>query len=451
VEFPHGLVEVTADTAAEQARGMAAWVSSRRGGRAFPALTTYNSWFQFGTEIDDDLMRREIDGFAALGGELFELDAGWYPAIAPTDRYDFTSGLGSWQLDRRRFPGGLRAISDYAHSRGLRFGVWVEPERVDRDTVGRGGGAEERFLARQNGRYQTGVENAVAPWAQICLAEEAGWNWVRDRLFAFLDEARADYLKIDMNGWATCTRDDHEHGPGGGNFGHVQGLYRLLDALRGRYPALLIENVSGGARRLDPELLARTDASWVDDQSHPSARVRHHVELLSAFVPPSALLAYVMPGDGEPLAGTTDMARLARSRMLGVMGLSTDLRQLPDADTADLGDYIGQYKFLRALRGAGYATLLTRHVEIGGGGPGWDVVQHTNPVSGAATVYGFRNPSGDRRVRVPLVGLRAEATYRYWSFESGTLGRATGASLMSTGLDLDGSQATTQVVILEPQ
>lgn len=451
VEFPHGLVQVTADSAAEQARGMAAWVASRRGGRAFPALATYNSWFQFGIQIDDALMRREIDAFANLGGELFELDAGWYPALDPKNRFDFTSGLGSWQVDRTRFPNGLRVLSDYAHARGLRFGVWVEPERVDRTTVGRSGGAEDRFLARENGQYQAGVANAQAPWAQICLAEDAGWNWVRDRLFVFLDEARPDYLKIDMNGWATCTRSDHEHGPGGGNFGHVHGLYRLLAALRTRYPALLIENVSGGARRLDPELLARTDASWVDDVTAPATRVRHHQELLSSFVPPAALLSYVMAGENEPLSGAADMAWLARSRMLGAMGLAADLRQLPTADADDLAAYIGQYKVLRGLRGQAYAALLTRNVEVGGGGPGWDVVQHINPASGAAIVYGFRNPTGVRTIRVPLTNLRPTTTYRYWSFESGTLGRATGAVLMTNGLDLDGSRSVAQTIIVEPQ
>lgn len=451
VEFPHGLIEVTADSAAEQARGLAAWVASRRGGRAYPALVTYNSWFQFGTLIDDALIRREMDGFAAIGGELFELDAGWYPPLNASDRFDFTAGLGSWQVDRTRFPQGLGVLSDYAHRRGLRFGVWVEPERVDRATLGRGVGADDRFLARQNGQYQAGVSNAQAKWGQICLAEEAGWNWVRDRLFVFLDEARPDYLKVDLNGWATCTRDDHEHGAGGGNFGHVRGLYRLLTALRERYPNLLIENVSGGARRLDPELLVRTDASWMDDESHPSVRVRHHHELLSTFVPPSALLSYVMAGRDEPLAGTPEMTWLTRSRMLGVMGLATDLRQLPAVDAENLATEIAHYKQLRGVRGQSQASVLSRAIEVGGGGTGWDVVQHLNPASGAAVVYGFRNAAGPRRQRVALTGLRAGQTYRLRLVEGLGLGTASGADLMTTGLELDGSLQSALVVLVQPQ
>lgn len=450
-EGPHGLMAFTSATPGDEAKAMAAWFAARRHGRPYPALVTYNSWFQFGIAIDDALMRREMDLVAALGGELFELDAGWYPPINATDRFDFTAGLGSWQVDRARFPNGLGVLSDYAHARGLKFGVWVEPERVDRATVGRGAGADDRVLARENGQYQAGVPNSQARWGQICLATDEGWAWVRDRLFVFLDEARPDYLKIDLNGWATCTRDDHAHGAGGGNVGHVQGYYRLLDALRARYPALAIENVSGGARRIDPELLVRTDASWVDDLSHPSARVRHHQQLLSSFVPPSAMLAYVMAGADEPLPSAIDVTRMARSRMPGVMGLAVDLHLLRADDDDGLREAFGQFKTVRALRGAAFATTLTPAVNLAGTAPEWDVVQHTNPASGVVVVYAFRNPGGARTVRVRLQGLQSARTYRAWSFESGTLGRATGAELVTSGLDLDASRVTAPLVVLEPQ
>lgn len=451
VETPHAFLAVTGDSPAEQARGLGAWIASRRGGRPFADLATYNTWFTFGTYIDDPLIRRQMEGFAALGGELFELDAGWYPPIAATDRYDFTAGLGSWQVDRTRFPNGLGPLSDYAHGLGLKFGVWVEPERVGTATINRAG-PPDRVLARQNGQYQPGADDGHAEWAQICLATDEGWNWVRDRLVAFLAEARADYVKIDLNGWAVCTREDHEHGPNGGNFAHTQGVYRLIRALRERFPALLIENVSGGARRLDPALLALTDASWMDDRSHPSPRVRHHHELLSSVVPPSALLSYVMAGEDEPLIGAKDPALLSRSRTLGALGLSADLRDLTDLDETALATYIDQFKFLRGLRREAFAAPLTAPVSITGGGPGWDVVEHVNPANGVAAVYAFRNGGGDRRVHVTLVQLRPEATYRIRSLDGGSLGTQSGAALMTNGFDIDSSpRSAAQVLLFEPQ
>jgi alpha-galactosidase len=330
--------------------------------------------------------------------------------------------------------------------------VWVEPERVDLATVGRPGQARERFLAHDHGQYQPGRDNAAASHGQICLADDEAWTWLRDRMFSFLDEARPDYLKIDLNGWLVCTRPDHGHPVDGGNFAHVKGLYRLLDALRERYPQLTIENCAGGARRLDAELLTRTDVNWMDDRTAPAARVRHHLQILSAVVPPSALLSYLIGTDDESIPATRDLALLARSRMPGVLGLTVDFRTLDSGVTAGLTRQLDAFKQVRALRGAAFAAALTAPVEVNGGGPGWDVVEQVNPASGVATVFAFRNPSSDRRVRVVLTQLRPATTYRIRSLDDGPLGTASSDELMERGYDIDASSASAaQVLVFEPQ
>ena len=53
----------------------------------------------------------------------------------------------------------------------MKFGLWVEPERVWLDTVGRPGLAEEPFLAQQDGAYQPGSPNDEVRDAQVCLAD----------------------------------------------------------------------------------------------------------------------------------------------------------------------------------------------------------------------------------------------------------------------------------------
>jgi alpha-galactosidase len=52
------------------------------------------------------------------------MDAGWYEI-----RGDWTT-TGTWEIDAKRFPRGLRSISDHAHANGLKLIVWFEPERV---------------------------------------------------------------------------------------------------------------------------------------------------------------------------------------------------------------------------------------------------------------------------------------------------------------------------------
>ena len=57
------------------------------------------------------------------------MDAGWYPANETG-----WPKTGTWEVDTKRFPGGLRAISDHAHAKGVKTIVWFEPERVHAGT-----------------------------------------------------------------------------------------------------------------------------------------------------------------------------------------------------------------------------------------------------------------------------------------------------------------------------
>ena len=321
-------------------------------------------------------------------------------------------------------------------------------------TVGRPGGARERYLARQHGQYQPGRDDAEATHAQVCLADEEAWQWVRERLFAFLDEARPDYLKIDFNEWLVCTRTDHDHTSDGGNFAHVRGLYRLLEALRERYPHLLIENCAGGARRLDAEMLTRTDVSWMDDRTM-SAGPRAPSPGGADGAGAAAGAAVVPDGheDEQPLADARDLPLLARSRMPGVLRPGGRLpdRRAP-APAQALATQIDAYKQVRALRGAPFAATLTEPVGVDGGGPGWDVVQQVNPASGVVTVFAFRNAGGDRSVRVRLPHLRPGTTYRVRTLDGRVLGPGLGRRPDAGRLRHRTVVAVgAQVLVVEPQ
>ncbi|MCD6407586.1 alpha-galactosidase, partial [bacterium] len=64
------------------------------------------------------------------------LDAGWYECdySIPETGYSNWFFTGTWKPDKKRFPGGLREISDYAHKNGFKLIVWFEPERVMPET-----------------------------------------------------------------------------------------------------------------------------------------------------------------------------------------------------------------------------------------------------------------------------------------------------------------------------
>ncbi|MFR5870432.1 MAG: alpha-galactosidase [Alistipes sp.] len=69
-----------------------------------------------------------IDRYLEEGVKLdyWWMDAGWYPNRGGS----WQDLLGTWYPDPKRYPNGLRAISDHAHAKGVRSLLWFEPERV---------------------------------------------------------------------------------------------------------------------------------------------------------------------------------------------------------------------------------------------------------------------------------------------------------------------------------
>ena len=70
-----------------------------------------------------------IDDAASMGLEMFVLDDGWFGNKYP--RNNSNAGLGDWQVNAAKLPEGIDHIASYAHSKGLKFGIWIEPEMVN--------------------------------------------------------------------------------------------------------------------------------------------------------------------------------------------------------------------------------------------------------------------------------------------------------------------------------
>lgn len=63
-----------------------------------------------------------VDAAEKAGCEYFVIDAGWY---ADGNWWD---SVGEWQESKKRFPNGVREVTDYIRSKGMIPGVWLELE-----------------------------------------------------------------------------------------------------------------------------------------------------------------------------------------------------------------------------------------------------------------------------------------------------------------------------------
>jgi alpha-galactosidase len=334
----------------------------------------------------------------------------------------------------------------------MRFGIWVEPERVDLSTVGLADLAQERFLATENGKYEPGNSNGDASYAQICLADPAAREWLISKLHQFLDEIHPDYLKWDNNFWINCNRGNHGHGAQDGNFQQIKGLGTVLQDLRDSYPDMDIENCAGGGNRMSLGSLAYSDSGWVDDHSSPSVHVRHDLGGLNVLFPPAYLFTFAMGDatedfDDSPFA---DLRTLVRSRMSGMLGGTWRAAGMSEGTRTALANQIALYKQVRPILQQAAALPLGPQVISLPDAPwwGWDAIEHVSPTTRDAVVFAFDTDDSAENAIVKPRALNPAALYDVESADVGPLGTVSGADLMDQGIELSASGLTHSHVLI---
>ncbi|MGE5359382.1 MAG: glycoside hydrolase family 27 protein, partial [Bacteroidales bacterium] len=82
----------------------------------------WNSWNQFGCNVSEQLIRESADAMVNSGMK----EAG-YQYVVIDDCWQVSRDKnGTIVPDEKRFASGMKALADYIHSKGLRFGVYSD-------------------------------------------------------------------------------------------------------------------------------------------------------------------------------------------------------------------------------------------------------------------------------------------------------------------------------------
>jgi alpha-galactosidase len=298
-----------------------------------PRPVVVNTWEAAYFDHDLDRLHALADAAAEIGAERFVLDDGWFRG-----RRDDRAGLGDWYVDEAVWPFGLHPLADHVLERGMRFGLWVEPEMVNDDSD----------LARAHPEWVLRGRAAASPsWRHqqvLDLQRPDAFAHVHDALVALLEEYPVSFLKWDHN--RDLVDVAHEGRPA--VHGQTLAVYRMLDELRSAYPDLEIESCASGGARLDLGILLRTDRVWPSDTLDPVERtsIQRWTTLL---LPPELLGAHV----GAPVSHTTGraapLAFRAATALIGHFGVEWDITAATRRERADLRDWVDLYKRLRHL------------------------------------------------------------------------------------------------------
>jgi alpha-galactosidase len=376
----------------------------------------FNTWFGWTTRIDAATLRREADIAADLGCEVFVVDAGWYDGCGTGD---FGHGLGNWVDHHGKFPDGLRAFSEYVHRKGMKFGLWVEPERIDLETET----AKQHpdWLAKRDGQIIGGGR-----YAHLCFGNPQVVAWFKERLAKIVADYEVDWLKWDYNiaYGLGCNDATHGHQDGDGTYAHTQGVYAVKAFLREKFSHLVLEGCASGGHRIDFGILRFVHTYWLSDFTHRAANVRFHLTGAWFALPPRYLNTWVVH-EGTTVADF-------RSRMSGAFGISARLCEWDEGTQERAKRAIAEYKRLRpfVLKRRFLLTPQPRSLHS------WTVWQFYDPETDGGALLAFREQSPDERLTVRLKGLNPDARYQLHDADTGETKTLTGIHLLRDGFFL---------------
>ncbi len=340
---PEMIYTWSADGAGGASRNLHRWARKWgvwNGGQVNPTLL--NSWegayFNFTTET----LLRMIDDAADMGLEMFVLDDGWFGMQHP--RNSDNAGLGDWELNTRKIPEGIDYVASYAHSKGLKFGIWIEPEMVNPDS--NLAQAHPDWVVQSPGRE---IYQSRNQWI-LDLSNPA----VQDFVFGVFDRTvslspNIDYIKWDCNRRVMSFGSPYL-GAEQDRFyvEYIQGLYSVCERMRAKYPKLIVQCCSAGGSRVDYGALRYFNEVWPSDNSDAISRTR--IQWGTSLIYPACVMAAhvsAVPnhqtGNVTPLKFRFDVAASGR------LGMELQPKSLSDEERALADRCISSYKGYRDL------------------------------------------------------------------------------------------------------
>jgi alpha-galactosidase len=348
-------------------------------------------------------MRELLDRFLEerIPLDYWWMDAGWYPIRTGW------KNTGTWEPDPQRFPRGLRVVTDYAHSKGIKSIVWFDVERV----------APGTWLYEKHPEWLLGQEGQEK---LLYLGNPDAWRWLVEHVSQLIKEQGIDFYRQDLNFdplpiWRANDAADRQ---GITEIRHVTGYLAYWDELRRRFPNLRIDTCSGGGGHDDLESLRRAVPLWRSDYTYEATAMQNITHGIAMWIP------YYGTGINrvDPYSFRSDMCPAAVLQINARdRGLDYDsLRRMCSQWRAIAEYYYGDFYALTAYN--------TREDT-------WAAFQFNRPEAGDGMVQVFRRPgSAYEAARFQLRGLQPGAVYTVANLDERISKELTGRELMNDGL-----------------
>ena len=356
-----------------------------------------------------------IEGFTQRGVQLdyWILDAGWY-----LDNGAWWN-TGTWEVDRARFPKGVREVSDAAHRNGMGFVLWFEPERA----------VPGSWIVENHPEWILGGKKG----GSVYLGNPDAWKWIVEKIHSLIVSEGVDVYRQDHNiaplaGWRANDAEDRQ---GITEIKDVQGYLTFWDELLRRHPKLWIDSCASGGRRNDLQTLRRAVPLLRSDAFDGPITQQCQTYGISLWVP--------YYGSGTGIADEY----MFRSCIFPASRIGGDGRD-PKLDYDFIRRMIAEFRKVQPYLLDDYYPLTPYSLEK----TAWIGWQLNSPEKGGGYVQAFRREAAPvESMTFKLRGLEARLTYLVEDLSTGQTRQITGREIMSQGLAVSLPQRSSALLV----
>ena len=382
-----------------------------------------NNWEATYFNFNEEKLFPIIDAAAKIGMDTFVLDDGWFGK-----RDNDISGLGDWFVNTSKLKGGLNSLIERCKQRGMKFGLWVEPEMI----------SEDSDLYRAHPDWVIGKDGVKLSRSRNQLVLDFTRKEVVDHIYSsiskILSEHEISYLKWDMNRSITECYSSELPSERQGEFMHryILGVYDLAERLTKQFPHLLIEGCAGGGGRFDTGMLYYFPQIWTSDNT--DACERSKIQWGTSFCyPVSSMICHVSDCPNHLTHRTVPMFARGVIASLGATGYELDLSKLTARQKKEIKKQVKEYKKIADLVLKGDLYRLSDPFS-----DGYFCEMLVSKDKKSAYVAGlhYQATPFENEQRIKLDGLNEESIYLVEELNS----KLTGAALMRVGIPINQTQ-----------
>ena len=365
-----------------------------------------NSWEGVRFDIDQKTMEDMMSDAAYAGAELFVMDDGWFGG-----KYQRQDGyaMGDWVCDTRKLPGGIQPLIDFAKSKGLKFGIWIEPEMVD---------LHSELYEKHPEWILKGKDREInrgRGGSQMIL--DMGNPEVQDFAFKVVDDLMTQYPDIYYIKWdANMTQQDwgSQYLPMDSQ-SHLQiefqrGFAAVCERIRAKYPDLIMQDCASGGGRVNWGYLGWFDEFW--DSDNTDAIQRLYMQWgTSYFFPAIAMASHISAVPNTENWRTTSLKFRTDVCMSGRLGIELQPKHMTSEELEQTRAAVAEYKqYIREVVQMGDLYRLVSPYS----GIGLSSLMYVSEAKDKAAFFWWKidQKCDEHYPRVKMAGLDPAALYR---------------------------------------